>query len=89
MTFNVQENAVFLPEFSKKNLPTVPSNALPLLGRFAPSLWPPPPLKNPGYASVESDPTLRCLHVPLRGRKQKCVPPRDFAPPKLKVFRRA
>ena len=55
MAFNVQENAVFIPEFSKFSLPlkgeAPSSNTLPPLGRFAPSLCPPPPLKNPGYGS--------------------------------------
>ena len=39
--FNVQENAVFIHEFSKKNLPTV-----------TPLQHPPPSLKNPGYVSA-------------------------------------
>ena len=55
MAFNVQENVVFIHEFSK-NLPTVTPRrpllpTLPPLGRFAPSLCP-PLLKNPGYASA-------------------------------------
>ena len=46
MAFNVEENAVFIPEFSKK-FPTV-AHTLPALPRFVP---PPPPLKTPGYGS--------------------------------------
>ena len=47
MAFNVEENAVFIPEFSKK---------IPYRGPHpprAPSLCPPPPppLKTPGYGS--------------------------------------
>ena len=44
MAFNVQENAVFIPEFSKISLPLEgepPSHTLPPLGRFVPSLLPP------------------------------------------------
>ena len=58
MAFNVQENAVVIHEFSKKSTyrgrgdTPFPMHTLPPLGRFAPSLWPPPPLlKNHGYAS--------------------------------------
>ena len=47
MAFNVEENAVFIPEFSK-NFPTV-AHTLPALHLFAPP--PPPPLKTPGYGS--------------------------------------
>ena len=39
---NVQENAVFIPEFSThtKKIPP-PTHPPPPFGRFAPSLWPP------------------------------------------------
>ena len=49
MTFNVQENAVFINEFSKKSpYPTPSPRSVASLPRF-----PPPPLfKNPGYASA-------------------------------------
>ena len=58
MSFNVEENAVFIHGFSK-NLPTVGggtplSHTLPPLGRFAPSLCP-PLLKNPGYATEQDN----------------------------------
>ena len=50
MAFNVQENAVFIQEFSKISQYTVGGgHSLP-----TPSLCPPPPLKNPGYASVHN-----------------------------------
>ena len=43
------KQAILIHEISKISLPW----DLPLLGRFAPSLTPPPPpVKNPGYASV-------------------------------------
>ena len=38
MAFNVQENVVFIHEFSKISLPW--EGTFPPLGRFAPSLWP-------------------------------------------------
>ena len=56
MTFNVQENAVFIHQFSK-HIPTVgegnppPLLHLPSHGRFAPSLCL-PSLTNPGCTTV-------------------------------------
>ena len=43
MAFNVQENAVFIHEFSTTKKISLPwkGGTLPPLGRFAPSLWPP------------------------------------------------
>ena len=53
MAFNVQENAVFIPEFSKISLPWEGEAPLPPSPRSVASLprFAPPPAKNPGYGS--------------------------------------
>ena len=54
MSFSVEENAVFIDEFSK-NLPTVGGGTPPPPPRSLPRILPPPPLRlNPGYATGPS-----------------------------------
>ena len=78
MVFNVQENAVFIHEFSE-NLPTVgggnPHPPPPPLGRFAPSLWPLPCWKilaTPVYMTTR----------PWRNRLLRLVQRQTRAPPR-------
>ena len=63
---------ISLPWEGKHTLPSSVAS----LPRFAPLL------KNLGYATVKSDPDLRCIHVPLRGRKINMPPPPRFCPSK-------
>ena len=57
--------------FRKISLPWDNQPPTPSPTRSLRSLALAPPVENPIYASVESDPALRCLHVPVRGSKQK------------------
>ena len=72
--FNVQENAVFIPEFSKKiSLPwegeTLSPSSVASLPRFA------PPLKYHSYARVESDHALPLSPCASPRQKTKMCPP--------------